>query len=279
MFLRVDIVDKWATPADISKCLRCKSSFITTFLCLKRLGTQIPRDIRRAIAVWCTEPTPSQTKPSILKYYEFYSTHYLTRKYNPYVLGNGTNINVPAIGLLVICGSKSFRARFHHPFEKMLREPSTMFCEIYTLQASGYLSTATPDRVTYDITLPPNGDVIVGIVRPESIIRGCFRLSRHTVTMFYRVDNERDVSAVAYNISSDFEAIERGDTEYIKSLRTGPPRMCSISHGIVPLARREIYYSMVLHLETKTPISTIDFVCGFMNPQFIEMLKDEINMD
>jgi hypothetical protein len=209
----------------------------------------------------------------ILKYYDFYSTHHTTRKYNPFVLALDAGICTPAVAMLILCDAKTFQARFHHPFERLLREPAVMFIEIYTIQTGAF--TVREGQITYDITLPRFGEVIVGIVHDESFIRGSFRLHANSIAYIYRVNITENIHAVAYNISSDLAAINNGSTEYLESLRTAPPRICSISHGVVPMIQHSMNLANELHLEVTAPMTHISLVYGFMNQDYIDMLKKE----
>ena len=67
-------------------------------------------------------------------------------------------------------------------------------------------------------------------------------------------------------------------SEYIDSLRTEPPPMCSVSRGLAPAPfYKNLDVDASLHLETRTGVDSISFVCGFMNPEYFDKVKEEFD--
>ena len=269
LFLRVDGADSKSTPAQISKFLRCKKSFITTFICIGRLGLKIPRDIRRMIAIEWTDPIPSKLNCSITEYYKFYVTHPTTQKYNPYILTFGALGCDSAIGTLVFLDNyKCDYCNFRHPFEKMLREPSIMILQTYGISAPA--SIVRDGKYIYDFTAPHYGDVIMGIIC-DQFVSGFLCVDLYNVSLIDRFELYNN-NVRAFNIDCDLLRLY-GDPKRLDELYVQiPPKIYRVRHGIWAPTRM---YHTSIRLITKAPPSQIALVYGFFNPEYYDKLSFE----
>lgn len=265
LFLRVDEADSASTTAQISKCLHCKESFITTFVCINRLGFKIPRDIRRRIAIECTTPTPSKTDCSVVEYYRFYSKHATTQKYNPHILAIG-GINNSALTMLICLGTNTFcNHNFGHPFEKMLRELSIMILQTYHVGVP--VCTFSEGVYTYEFTAPQYGDIIMGVVC-DQLVRGSIFKRLGDVSLFDKFE-PYDNNIRAFNIDNDLKRLE-DDPKRLDELRVqNPPKIHRVRNGVwAPFWM----YQTIIRLVTKIPINQIALVYGFLNPEYHDQL-------
>ncbi len=86
LFLRVDEANQYSSVDEISRTLtpNLKQRLCQLWLCTSKIGLIVPRDIRRAITIMCTDVTPTiLPRMSIGEYTAFWYSHATTQKYNP----------------------------------------------------------------------------------------------------------------------------------------------------------------------------------------------------
>ena len=246
IYLRVDEADSKTALDQLSKFLRCKKSFIATFICTNRLGIKIPRDIRKLIALKCTVPIPSKMDCSLIEYYRFYVSHATTQKYNPHILVEELPDFSTALFTLVYLTSAKYQIDdFRHPFGEMLREPSIMMLQPYTF--NDLKGSLIDGSYVYELRNMRYGEVIAGIVC-DQMIRGLIYIELSDVTIFDKFKSY-DNNVLAFNIISG-KLVDK--SVWNKRYRPAcPPKINRPRNGIWVLP---CMYDSIIKLITKNPI-------------------------
>ena len=164
--LHVDTCDNNSHAKEISKCIRGRDSLITLLMCLRALGIHTPREIRRLLALYCTEPaltlmadiTPHQ-------YYAHYLSHAATRKYNPIL--HCVSDTADAVFLMVhVESANSNLTTFYHPHYDLLRgRVATAGTNWIRNRPRGAPAIIELDDrpIQYQYPLPRYGDIVIGV--------------------------------------------------------------------------------------------------------------------
>lgn len=185
LFARCDIADRFSTIDEISKTIpvTAKRSFISLMLCAKRFGMYPPRDIRRMIAILCSELVVTDIFDDlrnevndeeslcdgsiIVNYYKFYMSHKNTQRFNPFIYNQIQDNGMGGLLLLTAFRSPAIGGvTYNHPLSHMLKgdRSTSLFCVRHPILYCELGKYYYVDCIRY-------GDFIVGIVEDTKITK------------------------------------------------------------------------------------------------------------